>query len=252
MKLEELVNKAKVPLTPTEKTILNQILAAPQRAQSQSCEELAESCHVSRTTLLRFCRKLGLKSFAELHYVLTLKIEEEQPPDELDIKEACTAYHRMVEEISQYRYEEICRLIFQSDTIYVYGTGNAQKAEAEELKRIFLAVGKCVIDLFDLGEVEFASLEFSPGDLFVVISLSGETPMGITVLEAIEHTGIKTLSLTRWDNNTIARLCSHNLYVGTRTLHGFKNLSYEMTAAFYVLLDILFIHYLEYVRKVEA
>lgn len=252
MKLEELANKAKTPLTQSEKSILNDILADPIKAESQSCEEMADDFHVSRTTLLRFCRKLGLKSFAELHYVLNIKKEETKTADVLDIKEACHAYHRMVEEIKGYRYEEVCRLIYQTETIYVYGTGNAQKAEAEELKRIFLAAGKCVIDLFDLGEVEFAALEFDQRDLFVVISLSGETPMGITVLNAIEHTGIKTLSLTRWDNNTIARLCSHNLYVGTRTLHGFRNLSYEMTAAFYVLFDILFIHYLEYVRKAEG
>lgn len=251
MKLEELANKAFASLTESERNILSSILSLPQRGGDLSCEEMAGVCHVSRTTLLRFCRKLGLNSFAELHYTLSLEGKEKRGAGILDIGDACMAYHRMVDEIKGYQYRDVCRLIDQADTIYVYGTGNAQKAEAEEFKRIFLSAGKCIIDLFDLGEVEFASLEFGKQDLFVIISLSGETPEGVQVLKTIGHTKIPTLSLTRWDNNAIARLCSHNLYVGTRTLQGYHNLSYEMTAAFYLLLDILFIHYLEYMRTVS-
>ena len=91
--------------------------------------------------------------------------------------------------------------------------------------------------------------KFSDKDLFVIISLSGETSEGIQILKAIESTKIKTLSITRFENNTIARICKDNLYVSTKMLHGLQNLSYEMTAAFYVLLDILFVNYLEYTRE---
>ena len=119
----------------------------------------------------------------------------------------------------------------------------------EEFKRIFLSAGKCVIDLFDLGEVQFMQNKFADKDLFVIVSLSGETAEGIQILKAIESTKIKTLSITRFENNTIARICKDNLYVSTKMLHGLQNLSYEMTAAFYVLLDILFVNYLEYTRE---
>ena len=69
----------------------------------------------------------------------------------------------------------MCSLIYNTKSIYIYGTGNAQKAEAEEFKRIFLSAGKCVIDLFDLGEVQFMQNKFADKDLFVIVSLSGET-----------------------------------------------------------------------------
>lgn len=112
-------------------------------------------------------------------------------------------------------------------------------------------MGKCVINLFDLGEIQLMQSKFESKDLFIIISLSGEALGGIDILKSIENTNINTLSMTRFDNNTIARMCKYNLYVETKMLHGYKNLNYEMAAAFYVLLDILFVNYLDYVRGIK-
>lgn len=248
MKIDRLVNDNYDKLTANDHEIFNYILKNQEACKEMSCEQLADNCHVSRTTLLRFCRKLELNSFAELKYLLKSSNTEIYEDGNLDIDEACETYHKMIDEIRSHKYEEICSLIYNAETIYIYGTGNAQKSEAEEFKRIFLSVGKCVIDLFDLGEVQLVQKKFTNKDIFVMISLSGETLEGIKILKSIEATKINTLSITRFENNTIARMCKNNLYVSTKMLHGLQNISYEMTAAFYVLLDILFVHYLEYTK----
>ena len=249
MKIDELINKNYDKLTQNDHQIFNYIIKNQQECKEMTCEQIADKCHVSRTTLLRFCRKLDLNSFAELKYVLKLSDSEVYENTNLDIEEACQTYHKIIDEIKEHQYKNVCSLIYNAETIYIYGTGNAQKAEAEEFKRIFLSAGKCVIDLFDLGEVQFIQNKFADKDLFVIISLSGETAEGIQILKAIESTKIKTLSITRFEHNTIARICKDNLHVSTKMLHGLQNLSYEMTAAFYVLLDILFVNYLEYTRE---
>lgn len=248
MKIDKLVNDNYQKLTQNDQQIFMYISKNIVECREMTCEELSEKCHISRTTLLRFCRKLNLNSFADLKYLLKSSYSNESKKSNIDINEACKTYHKIIDEIKEYKYESICSLIYNTETIYIYGTGNAQKAEAEEFKRIFLAAGKCVIDLFDLGEVQLMQKRFSDKDLFVVISLSGETIDGINILKSIETTKINTLSITRFENNTIARMCKENLYVSTKMLHGLNDLDYEMTAAFYVLLDILFVNYLEYVR----
>lgn len=249
MRIDELINKNYDKLTQNEHQIFNYIINNQQECREMTCEQIADKCHVSRTTLLRFCRKLDLNSFAELKYVLKSVDSKVYESTNLDIEEASKTYHKIIDEIKDHEYTNICSLIYNSETIYIYGTGNAQKAEAEEFKRIFLSTGKCVIDLFDLGEVQLMQNKFTDKDLFVIISLSGETTEGIQILKTIESTKINTLSITRFENNTIARICKDNLYVSTKMLHGLQNLSYEMTAAFYVLLDILFVNYLEYIRE---
>lgn len=249
MKIDELVTSNYDNLTQNEHQIYKYISKNKDKCKELTCEQLAEKCHVSRTTLLRFCRKLNLNSFAELKYLLKTSNQKNEKSN-FDIEEVCDSYHKTIDEIKHHYYKNICSLIYKAKTIYIYGTGNAQKSEAEEFKRIFLSAGKCVIDLFDLGEVGLIKSKFSECDLFVIISLSGETSEGIEILKSIESTKINTISITRFENNTIARMCKENLYVSTKMLHGFKELSYEMTAAFYVLLDILFVNYLEYVRSI--
>ena len=195
MKIDELINKNYDKLTQNDHQIFNYIIKNQQECKEMTCEQIADKCHVSRTTLLRFCRKLDLNSFAELKYVLKLSDSEVYENTNLDIEEACQTYHKIIDEIKEHQYKNVCSLIYNAETIYIYGTGNAQKAEAEEFKRIFLSAGKCVIDLFDLGEVQFIQNKFADKDLFVIISLSGETAEGIQILKAIESTKIKTLSI---------------------------------------------------------
>lgn len=249
MRIEELLNEHYNRLTENDAEILKYISRNRKTAAELTSEELAKECHVSRTTLLRFCQKLELKSFAELKYLLKSQEDEKEAESGTDMEVICQSYHHIIDELKRYDYREVCRLIQKAETIYIYGTGNAQKAEADTFKLMFLSIGKCVMDLYDLGEIRLMENRFSEKDLFIVISLSGETGAGIEILKSVKSTNIHTLSITRFDNNSIARICDHNLYVETRMTHGYQNLNYEITAPFYVLLDILYVNYLDYIRE---
>ena len=70
------------------------------------------------------------------------------------------------------------------------------------------------MDLFDFGEVEFARERFKENDLFVAISLSGESSEAIRVMRLLQGTEIRTLSLTRWANNSLPRMCQEKSVCG--------------------------------------
>ncbi len=72
------------------------------------------------------------------------------------------------------------------------------------------------------------------------------------VVRCAQSGGIKTLSITRWENNSLARMCQESLYVGTRTVQQAMGQSYELVAAFYILLDILAVKYLDYQIRREG
>ena len=215
MRLESLVNQNYDNLNENDKIIIKQILICQREYRNFSCEKIANECNVSRATLLRLCRKIGLMN-----------------------------------ELQKISFQDICKIIYDAETIYIYGTGNEQKSLAQEIKRIFLSVGKCVIDLFDIGEIEFMRESFQKNDLFIIISLSGETKAGIEIAKFINN-HIHTISLTRLDNNTIATLCEYNLYVETQKLDTLQAISYEVVGAFYALLDLLHMNYIEYRRRKE-
>ena len=248
MRLEALINKNYDLLTANDREIANVIFRDKQAVRKMNSAQLSEHLHVSRTTFVRFMKKLGIQSFAEFK-VLMEEEENRQESQVFHLRDIVDQYHSMIEELQRHDYDKICRMIFCAENIYLYGSGNEQKAIAEEFKRIFLIFGKCCIDLFDLGEVEFAKKRFHSKDIFLAISLSGENPDAVRVMRCVQGSEIQTVSLTRWANNSLARMCQENLYVGTRTVSQSESRSYEMVAAFYILLDILSVRYLEYFNQ---
>lgn len=242
MQLEALFNQYYEQLNGNDREVLKIILGDQKKYSTYSSTELADECHVSRATLLRVCKKIGLKSFADLKLILKGSSEHGKGQD---FDSICTVYHNLLDELNKFSYEEICQVLYEADTIYIYGTGNEQKTLADEFKRIFLSAGKLVIEVFDYGEMRFVQEDFKPGDILVMISLSGETKEGIQILNSVIPTGIRLLSITRLQNNTISRLCNYNLYVATQVVE--SKIPYELISVFYVLLDILFINYLLYV-----
>lgn len=248
MNLEEIVNQKYEVLTANDREMLNSIFINRKQVDEMNSTELASFLHVSRTTLVRLMKKLDIDTYTEFKLLLIRK-EESRTASAFNLQDIEKEYHLMIDELKKHSYENVCRAIYQAETIYLYGTGNEQKTIGEEFKRIFLTMGKCCVDLFDLGEIQFARERFREDDLFFAISLSGENRDAVEAVRSAQRAGVKTLSLTRWENNTLARVCQENLYVGTRTVSHTSGQSYEMVAMFYILLDILSVRYLEYVEK---
>lgn len=247
MSLEELVNQKYDLLTANDREIMTAIFRDKQKVRKMNSTQLSSFLHISRTTLVRLMKKLGIDTYAE--FKLYLNRKEEVRSLTYDLQDIIKEYHQMIDELKKNRYEEICEMIYEAHTVYLYGTGNEQKTIAEEFKAIFLTFGKCCVDLYDEGEVLFARERFQDNDLFLAISLSGENKDAVNVVRVVQEVGIRTISLTRWANNTLARMCQENLYVGTKTIRAIAGQSYEMVATFYILLDILSVRYLEFIHK---
>ena len=248
MNLEEIYNQKYDMLTANDREMLHKILREKGAVREMNSTQLASFLHVSRTTLARLMKKLEIDSYTEFKLLLDRR-EETGQQTFFDMQLVVNNYHQVIDALKKHNYEPVCRAIYRAKTVYLYGTGNEQKAIAEEFKRIFLILGKCCVDLFDFGEMMFSRERFHESDLLIAISLSGESQEAARIVRAARETGIGTLSLTRWDNNTLARLCRDNLYVGTKTVRQAHFQSYEMVAAFYILLDILSVQYLEYAGR---
>lgn len=249
MNLSTSVNQNYDKLNENDKIIIQQILNSQQLYCDYSCEQIAAACHISRATLLRLCRKIGLHSFSELKYLLKEE-QAEQPHNKDDFHSICMDYQLLLEDLEKIAFQPICEMMYEAETIYIFGTGNEQKSIAQELKRIFLMVGKCVIDLFDAGEIAFMKPSFQESDVFIIISLSGETKEGIDILRDIRGF-IQTISLTRLNRNSISSLCEQKLYVATRKLDQLQIASYEVVGAFYALLDYVFMNYIAYQKRIK-
>lgn len=64
----------------------------------------------------------------------------------------------------------------------------------------------------------------------MTISLSGEGAETLRVVRCAQAGNIQTLSVTRWENNALARMCQESLYVGTRRVQQSVGQSYELVS----------------------
>lgn len=246
MKLEQLINIYFEDLSENDRLIWKYIKNNAEKCTSLSAEELANECNVSRATILRFAKKLSLNNFADLKLYMKMYHQELELKNNINLELICNNFHKVIEDFKKKDVSNICEKIYNAERIFIFGTGNAQKSEAHELKRIFLTAGKCFYELFDIGEVYLLSETFTNKDLMFIISLSGETESALQIAREVKVTDMPTISLTRLKDNSLAKLCDENLYVGTTFAQGIDNLNYETTTLFYILLEILFIKYLNY------
>lgn len=69
--------------------------------------------------------------------------------------------------------------------------------------------------------------------------------------ENMKNKGTYIVSITKLNNNTLARLADKSLYVITDQYKRFNNRTYETTSAYFNTEEILFLKYLDYLDNLD-
>ena len=85
----------------------------------------------------------------------------------------------------------------------------------------------------------------------IFISVSGENEMAIEAMKTLKNKGTYIVSITKLNNNTLARLADKSLYVITDQYKRFNNRTYETTSAYFNTVEILFLKYLDYLDNLD-
>lgn len=252
MKLEELVNNNYNKLNENDLYILKYILNNKKKCCDLGINEIAKKCNVSRTTILRFVQKLGFKGYSEFRVYLKWQEEEENNYNESDYMEKLYSdLNENIKFIKEKDFEEICKLIYNAERVFVYGTGTAQLTVAQELKRTFLAAHKYFHIIEGYTEFEIITPSITEKDIVIVISLSGNTTSLYKCVNELSIRGVEIISITKFSNNKLSSMTKHNLYVTTSTINLPNGITSETFSFFFVLNEVLFRHYITYQQKQE-
>lgn len=242
MKFVALINQHYEQLTEQERHLLIQLQQLGSSVAQLSSQDLAETCYVSRSSIFRLLKKLGLGSFAELKLLLQ---EETSPLPTSSFRAVSQAYHTYIDQIFKtLDLKPIVALLKSTDVLYLYGTGNEQKLEVENFRQLFTTLGKKVIVFFDEGEYDYVKPSFGQNDLMILLSYKGESAEGIRILKDSKLKGIKRLVITKTSQNTMAQLADYQLYVPTESIQTPTKLTYEVSTTFYLMIDQLYFDYL--------
>jgi DNA-binding MurR/RpiR family transcriptional regulator len=131
-------------LTNTENVIASFILNYPRIVVNISLEELSEQCHVSQASIIRLCKKLGVKGFSDLKVKLASEltsfaldgksISVDLPiPEGATTEEIANTFYRLSLQALEYEYKALkpsdikkaAQLINNTDVTYIYGRGES-------------------------------------------------------------------------------------------------------------------------------
>lgn len=246
MNLDEMINKYHKKLNENDLYIWDYISKHRKECESLSIDQLAHKCSVSRTTVLRFSQKLNLKGYGELKFYL--KLDNEKTKENINnVEIVCNSYNEVIKRIKEKDCTEIFNAIDKAKTLYAYGIGMVQSSIKKEIKRIFMNAGKQFYDLSGYDEVNSIINFVTDEDLFVMISLSGENEFIVDFSKNLKIRNVPIISITRLDDNSLAKLSDYNLYTSTALIPNiFNHMNFESVTSYFILIEILFLKYMEY------
>jgi RpiR family carbohydrate utilization transcriptional regulator len=206
--------RASIPaLPPAEQRVAKLLLADPRSFATLPVSELSERAHVSKPTVVRFCRSVGYDGLADFKLKLAGSVNEGVPfvhrsVDDDDkagdivvkvidnavaamLRYRNAAAHQSVERAIQ-ALADACR---QGRRIEFYGVGNSGIV-AQDAQHKFFRLGVSAAAVSD-GHVQVMSATMlKPGDCAVIISNSGRSRDLLDVADIARRRGAMVIAIT--------------------------------------------------------
>ena len=255
MRLEEIINQHRKSLNDTDMVIWKYILQHRSESRHISIHELARACCVSSTTVVRFAQKLGFDGFGELKAVMKME-EPDQAVYQTDVlQDLGVFYEQTWDKLIKRNFDSASRLVHEANRVFAFASGYVQSNVVQELKRLFFYDNVLIYEIS--GRAEFYSIleMLTPDDLFVFVSLSGESPTVTEFGSELRLRDIPFISITKLHDNTLASLSTVNLYVSPATFRLFEGSderpAFQSMMPYFLLVETWYVKYRLYVQRQE-
>jgi RpiR family carbohydrate utilization transcriptional regulator len=206
--------KASLPsLAPAEQRVGKLVLQDPRAFANLPVTELADRAHVSKPTVVRFCRSVGYDGLSDFKLKLAGSVSEGVPfihrsvdaddkTSDVAVKvidNTVAAFLKYRNDASSFALDQAAQALAQTHTtgkrIEFYGVGNSGIV-AQDAQHKFFRLGMNTIAYSD-GHMQVMSASMlGPGDCVVVISNSGRTRDLMDACDIARKRGATTIVIT--------------------------------------------------------
>ena len=223
MSMLERIKAALPALPPAEQRVAKLLLADARAFANLPVSELADRAHVSKPTVVRFCRSVGYDGLADFKLKLAgsvnegvpfvhRAVDEDDKPGDLIVKvvdNAVAALLHYRNDAASHAFERAIAALTeagrQGKRIEFYGVGNSGIV-AQDAQHKFFRLGVSAHAVQD-GHVQVMSATMlGPGDCAVIFSNSGRSRDLIDVAEIAHRKGATVLVVTA-SGSPLAALC---------------------------------------------
>lgn len=203
-------------LSKSEQRIASHIVAHPAQAAKISSQELAQAIGTSNSTLTRFCQKLAYRNYIEFQTLLAAEGTRGEAPEET---------LRRIDHYYERTLDAACELVHKADLdafvtriqlaerILIFGLGSSGLTASEFNMRLVQMGFTCSV-MTDSVLMCVQSSLFSPRDLIIAVSNSGETREVVSACEIAKSVGAQICALTQSTNTQLTGMADAVLYAG--------------------------------------
>jgi RpiR family carbohydrate utilization transcriptional regulator len=236
-------------LNKTEKKIAQNILADPEAATQKSIAVLAKNSGVSEPSVNRFCKRFNTTGFPDFKLKLAKAavsgiwetVHPVKPEDDAG-KYTTKIINNTIANLMAFRqsvsYQQIqlaVEALIRAKRIFIVGLGGSS-ATAKDAECKFFQSGLSACNPVDLIMQRMVASNYDAGDLFFLISQTGETKEIIEVAELAKLNNAPIICLAP-EMSRLSKLSTLKLQIGR--VNSLDRLSFSSQATYQVMLDIL-------------
>ena len=245
-------------LAPAEQRVGHAAAADPAGVAAMTISELAAHCETSETTVVRFCRAVGLAGYPDLRIALAAaagnagsdqswtgvgtEIGEFDPLEDVVRKVGyadANAVRETVRQLDLAVLDKVATVLVAAPRVDLFGVG-ASAIVALDLQQKLHRIGRVVHAWPDPHSALTSAALLGPGDVAVGISHTGSTKDTIDCLTKAKSVGATTVAVTNFPRSKIARLADHVLTTAASETT-FRSGAMASRIAALTLVDCLFV-----------
>lgn len=213
-------------LNDLEVMVFNYVVSHAHEVMDETIRELADQVHVSTTSIMRFCAKLGCSGFCEFKFRLRRFIEEGQalPPEDDNLAVAMDFFERVRTGGLNDDIGRAAKVIASKEFVFFVGMGTSGTM-GKYGARYLSNLGK---NAFYLDDPFYPTDRGSYRETVVVaLSVSGEQRFLYRQIEGLKRCGATVISITNTRQCTLAEISDLNIayYIPMLVLPGLYNVT---------------------------
>ncbi len=200
-------------LTDTEKEILDYFEGGSSRRLFQNINQVSRELYTSNATIVRFCKKLGLRGYNEFKYQVRRELEQLEHPEETMgslLTRSAARFRDNVDSLDARKLEQIADILTSDRSIYIYGA-NLSSMAAKYLYIILTTLDypSILVEWWRLlkGLVE----GMDDNTVLFMISAHGDARRYLPVLEEARRRRAITILLTCQEDSPLIPYCTISL-----------------------------------------
>ncbi len=206
-------------LRSSERKVAEYVIKNPEAVTRLSITDLADECGTSEPTVIRFCRKLGLKGFMDLklslardlpssQYIHESVSEDDTLPRIFDkmMMAAKEAINETMNRMDLDLLDRACEALGEAKRVEFYGVGGSAPV-ALDFHHKFFRLGVPCIAYDDPHMQAMSASLLTPEDVVVAISHTGSTQDILDSVKIAKNSGATIIGLIGHTKSPLARLC---------------------------------------------